>query len=435
MNNKTPDHHRQAPQFYGFGPPQWDNFPAELCTRPQWVLWRWEKRKGKWTKPPVQPNGEPAKSHDKNPPELPLAQDTWSPFDYAQTAFATAADNGLKIAGVGFVLTAEDPLCGFDFDHCVANGAITDPRVAEYVTRLDSYTEITPSGTGLRVFVKAKLPAKGRKKGNLECYDSQRYLTITGDVWPPGSPPKPIADRQAEVEAVHAEIFRTKSGAAPRSRAGKPSLNVTDEELLAHARKANNGAKFTALYDHGDDSAYGSKSEADASLCALLAFWTRRSPADMDRLFRASALMRKKWLRTDYRERTIQFAIANCAEVYEPGSPPPQPNGAAGEATPSELWNELAVTERLLERHHSDLLWCAGPDWFMWDGRRWQRDETERVLGLAAEVVRGFYAEAAERLLAAGHVGTKHEREQLEHDAAARLSLARQMSRRTPLEG
>jgi len=48
------------------------------------------------------------------------------------------------------------------------------------VERLNSYTEKSPSGTGIHIFIKAKLPPGGRKKGDFECYESGRYLTMTG---------------------------------------------------------------------------------------------------------------------------------------------------------------------------------------------------------------------------------------------------------------
>jgi putative DNA primase/helicase len=153
-------------------PPQWDNIPPELTALPQWVLWRWESRKGKWTKAPYQPDGTHAKADD------PV---TWSQYEYVETAFLTSG----TFSGVGFVLTADDPFVAWDFDRCLDGEAnITDPRVVDYVTRLNSYTEISPSGTGLRVLARGKLPRGRRAAGNYECYDTGRYVTITGNIWP-----------------------------------------------------------------------------------------------------------------------------------------------------------------------------------------------------------------------------------------------------------
>ena len=69
-----------------------------------------------------------------------------------------------------------------------------------------------------------------------------------------------------------------------------------DAELLALARNARNGAKFTALFDDGNIGGYASQSEADAALCSILSYWTNGDAARVDRLFRLSALYRPaKW--------------------------------------------------------------------------------------------------------------------------------------------
>jgi primase-polymerase (primpol)-like protein len=46
--------------------------------------------------------------------------------------------------------------------------------------RIDSYTEVSPSGAGLRIWTPGVLPPGGRRKGYVEMYDGGRYLTVTG---------------------------------------------------------------------------------------------------------------------------------------------------------------------------------------------------------------------------------------------------------------
>src|SRR5690242_9165376 len=84
-------------------------------------------------------------------------------------------------------------------------------------------------------------------------------------------------------------------------------------------------------------------------------------------------------------------------------------------------WSELAVADRLTTRHGRDILYGAGSGWFVWDGRRWQRDETERVYHLAKQRVRRLYSEAA------------NARTPLE--AASLAKLAKSMSNRNRIEG
>lgn len=78
-------------------------------------------------------------------------------------------------------------------------------------------------------------------------------------------------------------------------RAQRPKPTGDDTELLQRARNAKNGARFVALFDRGDLHGYKSQSEADAALCAMLAFWTGGNVARVERLFRLSALFRDKW--------------------------------------------------------------------------------------------------------------------------------------------
>jgi primase-polymerase (primpol)-like protein len=90
--------------------------------------------------------------------------------------------------------------------------------------------------------------------------------------------------------------------------------------LIEKALNARNGGKFARLWS-GDIRGYSSHSEPDAALCELLAFWTQ-DPAQIDRLFRRSALMRDKWDEQrgeySYGARTITFALAQQQEHWQP---------------------------------------------------------------------------------------------------------------------
>lgn len=98
-------------------------------------------------------------------------------------------------------------------------------------------------------------------------------------------------------------------------------LTKDDHQLLRNARSAQNSEKFSALW-RGNLNGFPSASEADLSLCSMLAFWTRKNSEQMDRLFRHSGRMRKKWDEvhfgdsTTYGQHTIETAIDNCSEVY-----------------------------------------------------------------------------------------------------------------------
>jgi putative DNA primase/helicase len=152
-----------------------DGISAELVARPQWVGWEWEwiADDERWTKVPRNPTtGHRASSTDRA---------TWASFGVALD-FARS----LELPGIGFVVTAHDPYVGIDLDKCrdASTGAI-EPWASAIVDRFGSLTEITPTGTGLRIWITTHdglLPdgVKGRRKGQIEIYAAGRFFTVTG---------------------------------------------------------------------------------------------------------------------------------------------------------------------------------------------------------------------------------------------------------------
>jgi hypothetical protein len=106
----------------------------------------------------------------------------------------------------------------------------------------------------------------------------------------------------------------------PRREPEEPREKITlnDQELVDRMMSAENGEKFSRLWN-GDTSAYdGDDSRADQALCNILAWWTNKDANWMDNLFRQSGLYRPKWERQDYRERTITAAIDYVQGSYDP---------------------------------------------------------------------------------------------------------------------
>ena len=146
--------------------------PRELTGRAQWVTWRYETREGKPTKVPHDPKTG-RRASVTNPA-------TWSTFSAAVAAYDRDTYDG-----VGYVLTADDPFVGVDIDHCIGDDGQLDPAAAYHVEGLDSYTEITPSGRGLRIFIKGKLPNGRRRVGNIERSEERRVGQEGRSRWPP----------------------------------------------------------------------------------------------------------------------------------------------------------------------------------------------------------------------------------------------------------
>lgn len=280
--------------------PSLDAIPDVLKDRRQWVVWQLRWRRTRWTKIPLDPRTmRPAKSNDVR---------TWSSF--AEAAHRVRHDN---LAGIGFVFSAEDPYTGIDLDgcRCSADGVLA-PWARELLAALDSYAEISPSGTGVKAIVAGRLPCTGTgrrqrvravaptgaKPPEIELYHWGRFFALTGHRVP--GAPRGVVERHEELTALWQWLFGRRAGRTDSRPLPSPlrghALDRDDEELLAAARQARNGARFTELYEQGRRDAYDADhSRADLALCAMLAFWVGPDPDRIDRLFRRSALMRRKW--------------------------------------------------------------------------------------------------------------------------------------------
>src|SRR5215217_2089332 len=269
----------------------------------QWVCWRIEERNGKPTKVPYAPlTGSKASSTNPN---------TWASYSEAVAAYKERG-----YCGIGLVFTKDDDLVGVDLDRCLNEAGEIEDWAREIIDELDSYTEISPSGTGIHILLRATLPDGRNRKGPVEIYSHSRYFTVTGKHLE--GTPHTIENRQEQILALRRRVLgepvSTNGHETTRSVA---SSGLSNQEIIMKAAAAENGQKFRRLWA-GDTSDYTSVSEADQALCSLLAFWTGPDPAKIDQFFRESGLYREKWERADYRERTISKALEGRTEFYGP---------------------------------------------------------------------------------------------------------------------
>jgi putative DNA primase/helicase len=376
------------------------SIPRSLKDIRAWVCWRYEPSPSdpaKFTKVPYSVRGGKAESDNPR---------TWATF---KEALEYHLENDWT-DGVGVVMTTEDDFVGVDLDHCY------NPETGEVagwaraiVETIDSYTEITPSGEGLRIFARGSLPATGRKRGNFEIYENGRYLTVTGRHLE--GTPLTVELRELEIRRVHRDIWPDTARESSSVRSARRPVDLNDTDLIEKAKTAANGAKFSRLWA-GDDSEYGSQSEADLALCCMLAFWTGGDAGRVDALFRSSGLYRKKWDdrhfgdgRT-YGQSTVEEALKRTSEYY---SPPLVGTvigrigmGEAAEAGEPEkvrvirAFTDTGNAERMVDQFGDRIRFChPWGAWLHWDGRRWKRDQTGTVRAWGKVVVRSIYAEIA----------------------------------------
>lgn len=182
--------------------PDFERIPEELKAVNQWHCW---KLSGE-TKIPCQINGAAAKSND---PE------TW-------TDFQSAVDAAQFFSGLAFEIT--EPWTGIDLDDCIDDNGIK-AWAMPILCRFDGigFAEVSPSGTGIKILTRARKPEGSRclqklSDGSIECYDSKRFWTITGDLY---AGMDEIADGQDSVnwliETYLSKEKKSSEAAAPAS--------------------------------------------------------------------------------------------------------------------------------------------------------------------------------------------------------------------------
>jgi len=316
--------------------PNFDAIPEELKALPQWVLWRTITRAGKLTKIPFDFKGREGDSADPT---------RWESYPRVVDAYN---NNRGKFDGIGFTFDVLDPYAGVDLDNCINEDGSLQPRAKAILGKLNSYSEISPSGKGVKVFLKAKLPVRIRKGDGkyqqgfeskkpdleIEIYYGYRFFTLTGNRLTDYS--ATIEDSNEELTEIFKEIFKSRNyfdgDGEPEPQhaggkgAGEPVATTTtapptlsDEQIIALTAGARNADKFLRLMG-GDTSGYKSESEADGALAAILAFYSRDQEQIL-RIIKRSKLNDEKWDRKGYQDTTIGGALELVKETYsgDPG--------------------------------------------------------------------------------------------------------------------
>jgi len=277
------------------------SIPRELVELPNWVCWGVE----------IETPKKPHNPRDLTPAKA-GAPSTWGSFEQA----VTCATEG-KAQGVGFEFDGSS-FVGVDLDHCLnaETGEITH-WASEIVQSLDSYTEISMSGTGLHIFIKGQKPGKQCKKvlnketgEAVEIYDNGRYFAMTGRIFNETS----IVERTAELGIIYERLFSIEESA-------HNSVDIPSGLQVGLKRDR----KLIAIWNGQRDST--DESGNDMSLMNKLAYWCNRDKEAMIKAFLASPFAaqkdeahKNKLQREDYLSRTADGAIANCWSIADDGN-------------------------------------------------------------------------------------------------------------------
>lgn len=166
--------------------------PSELSNTEQWVVWSYQV--GKQLNGMYRANKQPYLPTD---PLTELCMDS----NYRLADLDTAISTFYKcehIDGIGYMFLEDDGLIGIDLDNC--RDSDTGKISKEYlfwIKQLDSYTEVSPSGTGIKIWVKGSVPDSffltsnetgfrilNFAGGEIEIYRRGQYFTVTTQVMP-----------------------------------------------------------------------------------------------------------------------------------------------------------------------------------------------------------------------------------------------------------
>lgn len=390
-----------------------DGIPKELKNLNQWVCC--DKNKvpriaGTWKK---------ASSTDRS---------TWRTFEETVEAF----NNG-KYSGIGFVFTKDDPYCFIDLDDCLDSetGEI-DELAHSIIQSLNGFTEISQSGKGIHVFVKAELPdhkAKTDHARGVEIYDTGRYCFMTANLL--NGYPRTIEARQEQVNQICQHIFGKIETLRqiPSSTSDRNDIenlkNIPILDVVNRLGGLNLGGKLQGNCPTGHDSDGGKcfslnvkKNYFHCFNCGIGGDTIRLVEKVQGYNFNDA----KTWLSEQF-----NIPINKTSKAVDPVITEPE-----NEEKPLKSFNhtDYGNAERLVYWHGDNIRYCDPmKSWFVWDSKRWKPDNLA-IERLAKDTVRRIYSEASlfddadKRKSIASHGGKSEANNRIQ----AMISLARSES-------
>lgn len=270
----------------------------EMKEQGRWCVWKYDEKKSKL---PFNPKtGRMIKANRK---------ETFADFETACDCYKRGGYEGL---GMGIF----DGFCAIDIDHCIDDANHPSDMAREIIREMNSYTEISPSGKGIRIIFKIKNYQYDKEKYyimnhklGLEIYVSgvcPKYVTITGDALDGHDV------RMAE-ESLQTVLDRYMHRDVPVIEALQPEDSEDAFHYLTIGLKKD---KKLISYWHGNRNADKSESENDLAFMSKLMYWCNNDSAKAVQVFLASPYVeqkdeshKKKLERKDYLQSTVRAAV------------------------------------------------------------------------------------------------------------------------------
>jgi putative DNA primase/helicase len=361
-----------------FPRPQIETIPQLLKSKDQWVSWKSSNRDGKLTKPPVDCKTKRYAETDK--------PGTWGTFEQVFEVYSSSS----SLCGIGYVFTEEDGLIGFDLDGARDPQTQTPaPWAQEIIDKLNSFTEVSVSGTGYHIIVKASLDIEGAKRkfsmkgkenlggktAQVEVFKTNSYFTILGGEGD-------IEERTDQAREIFKRLEKMKTKSR-KTKSKKSKSNKADQNVLDRALK---NSKFKKLWDSTPNGQ--TDSEDDFAFLNKLALYTGKNKAQMKRLANQSSRKREKWGAQRGNVTWLDQEIAKVIDTFRNEISPQKPN-------------EYRLTEggngqRFADTFKNQVKFCNAVKggWFVWNGQYWEKDELFKIEILAKKILKSLLDEA-----------------------------------------
>jgi len=350
----------------------------ELIPAPCWVVYIEDKC-------PYNPTtGKPAEADDPT---------TWVTYEVARSA---ATRNSGRFKGIGRELTAEDRLVVIDLDKCIDENGMISAFAQDIVSRVNSYTEISPSGHGLHIWVHgtipANLPPAKPKADGIEMYYRGHYLTWTDDHLE--GTPLAIEDRSAVIQSIYKET-------TTRRESLKASARLQRQFQAHRSTSASNGHVHYAVAALRDECAILASAQNgcrnDQLNTSAFKMGTLVGAGVLDRNTVESELYvtaSKIGLPHAEIEKTLRSGLDKG--IQHPRDVQEDDTTVAMPAQHGFPTTDLGNAERFAAQHGRIVRWCEPwKTWMFYNGRCWEQDKTGQIEQLAKKTVRSIYKEAA----------------------------------------
>src|ERR1017187_4966535 len=336
--------------------------PEELTGIAHWILWHAEIREGKPTKVPYQCNGRCASTSDPA---------TWTSYENVLRALREDPE---RFTGLGFVFSEQDPFAGIDLDDCLEENESLKPWAVPILEPFaGSYSEISPSGRGIKLFIKAKLQGLGRAvphmDGRIEIYDRGRFFTVTGRAFQ--GAPLSVVDCQSAARALYDRLKPSPRRKADLRTIGKVPSGQRYNFLLSIAGQFH--ARGMGYHEILEAVKAVNKSRCDPpkpenKLTPIVDYVCSKPPG---------------------------FSSRQGPRHSPEEAPPPLENKDVPDLLTGFQPEDVGNAHRLVKMYGDRLRFCHLFDkWLVWGGRRWLIDHSDLARKLTQEAMRQFAVQA-----------------------------------------